>query len=116
VLAASIAQAQADPAEDLANLIRDNGCRMTEAEAGQMLPARGFDREQVSKIVEAWFASGYARRDGRRRRRGLLARQHVARPQAKPGQQQCRISHRSTSPKTMSSDPSTADTSASMWP
>ncbi len=64
VLGACAAHAQTDPAEYLANVIRDNGCRMTEAEAEEKLPTLGFNREQVSRIVARWLESGYARRDG----------------------------------------------------
>ena len=32
-------------------LVEDNGCKMTNAQAGQILPANGFDRSEMMEIV-----------------------------------------------------------------
>ena len=44
--------------ELLLQLVRENGCQMTDATAGQVLPANGFTREEVSEIEKILDARG----------------------------------------------------------
>lgn len=53
-----------DTAERLAQVIRDNGCRMTGADAEARLPGMGFTEEGVGRIVDAWMGAGFAALEG----------------------------------------------------
>lgn len=49
--------------EALVAVIKLNGCRMTESEAEKALPAAGFDKAEVGKMVERLVAEGRARQE-----------------------------------------------------
>ncbi|WP_204113968.1 hypothetical protein [Shimia biformata] len=53
-----------DRADVLLQLIRDNGCQMTSAEADQMLPEHGFDMSQTRDIVRGWAKDGMVDMNG----------------------------------------------------
>ena len=51
---------EVDPARSdlLMQLIRDNGCKMTDVEADVILPKHGFDRRETRDIIRAWRKEG----------------------------------------------------------
>ncbi len=48
--------ADVDPARAdlLLQLFRDNGCQMTDLEAGEILPDNGFSKKEFRDIIRAW--------------------------------------------------------------
>ncbi len=58
-------------ADRLAQVIRDNGCAMSGAQAEAELPAMGFTEGSVEPIVEGWMNAGLATLDG-----GILTLSH----------------------------------------
>lgn len=61
--------AEVDPAraELLMQLIRENGCQMTDREAGEILPEHGFEMDETRDIVRHW------RKEGKLEMAGALA-------------------------------------------
>lgn len=49
---------------ELLELIRANGCKMTAAEADEILPKHGFTMNETRDIVRAWSAEGLVRLRG----------------------------------------------------
>jgi len=59
LLFSSSALAQTQEKSDLLlKLIRDNGCQMTNAEAGGVLPQQGFTKSETRDIVRVWEEKG----------------------------------------------------------
>lgn len=48
-----------DRSDLLLKLIRDNGCKMTNAEAGEILPGHGFTKDETRDIVRSWEDAGW---------------------------------------------------------
>lgn len=51
-------------AEDLLKLIRDNGCQMTTAEAGDILPQHNFTMDETRDLVRALAEDGMVDMNG----------------------------------------------------
>ncbi|EBA15519.1 CTP synthetase [Roseobacter sp. SK209-2-6] len=59
LLFSSSALAQTQEKSDLLlKLIRENGCQMTNAEAGGILPQNGFTKSETRDIIRAWEEKG----------------------------------------------------------
>jgi hypothetical protein len=69
VLATPVFAQEVDPARSdlLMQLIRDNGCQMTDVEAGEILPEHGFDKSETRDIIRLW------RKEGKLEMAGALA-------------------------------------------